>query len=84
MGNDDFLPPEFGESPTYSPQNAIVSHVISNAHTSYQFLSRNSILIMTTLRPLKICIYGAGAVGGTIGVLLAQSRHDRLFVQCVY
>ncbi|WP_342633369.1 2-dehydropantoate 2-reductase N-terminal domain-containing protein [Phyllobacterium bourgognense] len=39
---------------------------------------------MTTLRPLKICIYGAGAVGGTIGVLLAQSRHDRLFVQCVY
>ena len=26
---------------------------------------------MTTSRPLKVCVYGAGAVGGTMGALLA-------------
>ena len=33
-------------------------------------------LIMTKSRPLKVCIYGAGAVGGTIGVLLALAGAD--------
>ncbi len=30
-----------------------------------------SMLTMTISQPMKVCVYGAGAVGGTIGVLLA-------------
>ena len=31
---------------------------------------------MTKSRPLKVCIYGAGAIGGTMGVLLALAGAD--------